>query len=357
MRIGIATVHTPPITGGAEFLADGLRAALVRAGHSVHRLIAPFSYRSLDDARRSMDLWESTDFSPYGGGSIDRVIGLKWPAYLMRHPAMAVWLLHQHRPAYDLFGTPHGFSAGDPVAVALRGRIHEADTLALGRLPAVHTISERVCERLRTANGVESSALYHPPARWEDYHCAPAENYILAPSRLEGLKRQGLLIEAMAAVRAPVTAVIVGDGGDRARLERLAADRGVENRVRFLGAVSHDRLIALYARAMAVFFAPKDEDYGYVTLEAMLAGKPVVTCRDSGGPLEFVQDGVTGCIVEPDPAFVAEALDGLCGDPAVARRMGEAGRARYEALDLDWNRVVDTLLAGRAAGAEGGLCA
>ena len=357
MRVGIATVHTPPITGGAEILADGLRAALVRAGHSVHRLIAPFSYRSLDDARRSMDLWESQDFTPYDGGSIDRVIGLKWPAYLMRHPAMAVWLLHQHRPAYDLFGAPHGFSADDPAAIALRGRIQAADTLALGRLPAVHTISERVCERLRDANGVESRALHHPPARAEEYRCAPAEAYILAPSRLESLKRQGLLIEAMAAVRAPVTAVIVGDGGDRARLERLAAACGVDGRVRFLGAVSHDRLIALSARAGAVFFAPRDEDYGYVTLEAMLAGKPVVTCRDSGGPLEFVMDGVTGSIVEPAPAAVAEALDRLFSDPAAARRMGAAGRARYEALGLDWSRVVETLLTGRAMGAEAGPCA
>ncbi len=355
MRVGIATVHTPPITGGAELLADGLRAALVRAGHSVHRLIAPFSYRSLNDARRSMDQWESQDFMPYNGGSIDRVIGLKWPAYLMRHPAMAVWLLHQHRPAYDLFGTPHGFPASDPAAIALRDRIHEADTRALGRLPAVHTISERVCERLKSANGVESTALYHPPARAEAYHCAPAEAYILAPSRLEALKRQSLLIEAMAEVRAPVTAVIVGDGGDRARLERLAAARGVEARVRFLGAVSHDRLIALYARASAVFFAPQDEDYGYVTLEAMLASKPVVTCLDSGGPLEFVQDAVTGSVVAPTASAVAEALERLCSDPGLARRMGEAGRARYEALGLDWNRVVETLLADKAT--EGGPCA
>ncbi len=355
MRVGIATVHTPPITGGAEFLADGLRAALIRAGHSVHRLIAPFSYRSFDEARRSMDVWESQDFRPYDGGSIDRVIGLKWPAYLMRHPAMSVWLLHQHRPAYDLFGTAHGFPADDPAAVALRDRIHAADTQALGRLPAVHTIAERVCERLRDVNGIASSALYHPPARAEALFCAPAEAYILAPSRLEGLKRQGLLIEAMAQVRSPVTAVIVGDGGDRARLERLAATLGVESRVRFLGAVSHDHLIALYARASAVYFAPKDEDYGYVTLEAMLAAKPVVTCRDSGGPLEFVQDAVTGCIVEPAASAVADALDRLLANPAVARRMGEAGRARYDALGLDWSHVVETLLA--SAGAGSGRCA
>ena len=357
MRIGIATVHTPPIVGGAELLADGLRAALVEAGHSVHRLITPFSYRSMDDARTSMDLWESQDFRPYGGGSVDRVIGLKWPAYLMRHPDMTAWLLHQHRPAYDLFGTPHGFSPTDPAAVALRDRIHAADTAALGRMPAVYTISERVCERLRRANGIESTAIYHPPARAAAYRCETAEPYILAPSRLEGLKRQGLLLEAMAHLRSPMTALIVGDGGDRTRLEQLAATLGVSDRVRFLGAVAHDHLIALFARATAVYFAPQDEDYGYVTLEAMLASKPVVTCRDSGGPLEFVLDGETGCIVEPDGASVAAALDWLCSDPGLARRMGEAGRARYDGLGLTWAHVVDKLLAKVPAGAEAGRCA
>jgi len=360
MRVGLATVHTPGVKGGAEFLADGLRAALVEAGHSVHRLAAPFSYASLDEARRSMDLWESQDFRPYDGGGIDRMVALKWPAYLLNHPDMTVWLLHQHRPAYDLFGTPQGFPAGEPEAEALRQRIRNADTLALGRLSEVFTISNRVCDRLRRENGVESTAIHHPPARAADYRCAAAEAYVLVPSRLEALKRQSLLIEAMALVKAPVTAVIVGDGGERASLERLAAALGVESRVRFLGAVTHDHLIELYAHASAVFFGPRDEDYGYVTLEAMLAGKPVVTCADSGGPLEFVVHGDTGFVVEAEAEAIAAALERLWTDRAAARRMGEAGRARYDGLDLTWSRVVERLVAGRAASeadAAGAPCA
>jgi glycosyltransferase involved in cell wall biosynthesis len=127
----------------------------------------------------------------------------------------------------------------------------------------------------------------------------------------------------------------------------LAARLGVEARVRFLGRVTREEMLALYANAAAVCFTPLDEDYGYVSLEAMLSSKPVITCHDSGGPLEFVQDGETGHVVAPDPEAIAAAVSTLLAQPSRAARMGRAGRARYAKLVPGWNHVVDMLLAGR----------
>jgi glycosyltransferase involved in cell wall biosynthesis len=77
----------------------------------------------------------------------------------------------------------------------------------------------------------------------------------------------------------------------------------------------------------------------------MYAGKAVVTCSDSGGPLEFVVHGETGEIAAPEPAQLAAAIDRLAAQPTRTREMGKAGRERILALGLSWRRVVDALCA------------
>ncbi len=83
-----------------------------------------------------------------------------------------------------------------------------------------------------------------------------------------------------------------------------------------------DELIDLYAGALAVVYPPFDEDFGYVTLEAFLARKPVITCTDSGGPNEFVVDGVNGFVCAPNPEALAAAIDQLAARPVARRRDG-----------------------------------
>lgn len=349
MRVGVASVYSPGVRGGAEFLADGLCNALQRAGHCVHRMIHPFSYASIADAVRSMDVWESQDLAPYQGGGIDLMIGLKWPAYLIGHPVATAWLLHQHRPAYDLFDTPFGFSAHDPAALALRARIEAADASAFARMRAVFTISQRVSDRLAASLGKTSTPLYHPPDSAEQFWNAPSAPFILVPSRLESLKRQDLLLDGLAQCRQAVNAVIVGEGGMRSELMERAERLGLTDQVKFVGSVSRHHLISLYAHATGVFFGPRDEDYGYVTLEAMLAGKPVITCSDSGGPLEFVVDGETGFVTAPRAEAVADAIEKLFADPRRAVDMGRAGRLRYDDLVTSWDEVVDRLTRAGAA--------
>ena len=95
---------------------------------------------------------------------------------------------------------------------------------------------------------------------------------------------------------------------------------------------------------MAVFFAPYGEDYGYVTLEAMLAKKAVITCCDSGGTNEFVVPDHTGFIEPPEPRFIAERLDQLYMDKQAAHTMGLNGFQHYHSFQMSWEHVINHLL-------------
>ena len=117
----------------------------------------------------------------------------------------------------------------------------------------------------------------------------------------------------------------------------------VADRVTFASGVDASHLVELYANALGVVFPPFDEDYGYVTLEAFLARKPVVTTGDAGGPLEFVEDGVTGLITEPAPEALGAAIARLAADRTRARAFGEAGYER--ARRITWEGVVSQLMA------------
>src|SRR5438552_1765797 len=127
MRILIATVQVPFIRGGAEILAEGLRDALLAAGHQAEIVAVPFKWyppeRILDHmlACRLLDLTETA------GVAVDRVIGLKFPAYLIPHPNKVLWVLHQHRMAYEMWDHPFGDLITSPQGPRVRDAIQEAD--------------------------------------------------------------------------------------------------------------------------------------------------------------------------------------------------------------------------------------
>ena len=110
----------------------------------------------------------------------------------------------------------------------------------------------------------------------------------------------------------------------------------------FLGQVDDAQIIELYASALAVIYAPYDEDYGYVTLEAFLARRPVVTATDSGGTLEFVESDVNGAVGEPTGEAIAEAINRLANDRRRAAALGDAGFER--AREITWDGVIDALV-------------
>jgi glycosyltransferase involved in cell wall biosynthesis len=225
--------------------------------------------------------------------------------------------------------------------------VWEADRVALGEAKRVFTNSNNVKDRLWGALRIPAETLYHHSGvseRLLDREPLPAGDHIVFPSRLESLKRQSLVIDAMAQVSSPVKLVLVGRGPDEHQLREQVQRLGVGDRVTFEIGVSDARLEELYLTALAAYFGPYDEDYGYVTLEGMAAQRPVVTLSDSGGPLEFVHEGETGIVAPPEPRAIADAFDRLHTDRAVARRMGEAGRALIRTSVPRWPDVVARLL-------------
>jgi glycosyltransferase involved in cell wall biosynthesis len=347
MRVVIATVQVPFIHGGAEILAEQLLHALQLEGHEAELVAIPFKWyppeRILDHmlACRLLDVAESM------GTPVDRLIGLKFPAYFMPHPHKVLWLLHQHRTAYDLWGHPLSDLIRFPHGAQIRDAVREADKRLLPQARRIFTISGNVSHRLKTFCGIDSTPLYHPPQHAERFYSQAAENYFFFPSRFQPLKRQAIVLEALALTHQPVVVRFAGSADEPPYMEWLQAlprKLKVGRRVEWLGHVSEEEKRALYARALGIIFPPLDEDYGYVTLEAMLAAKPVITCTDSGGPLEFVRGGETGLVTEPTPAALAAAMDELWADRHRAKRQGEAGYAHYHSLGISWPDVVRTLL-------------
>lgn len=346
MRVLIATVSVPFIRGGAEILAEGLQHALTAAGHRAEIVNLPFKWyppeKILDHilACRLLDLTESA------GTPVDLLIGLKFPAYYIHHPNKVLWMLHQHRQAYDLWNNP---IARDmilaPNGAEIRDAILQADRTLLPEAKAIYTIAQNVSGRLARFCGIESTALYHPPPNAEKFTPREPEEYLFFPSRLTPIKRQAINIEALAHTRNPVRLCLAGSPDMPAYLDELkamAARLGVANRVEFTGGISEDRKLDLYSRSLGVVFTPVDEDYGYVTLEAMLSAKPVITCTDSGGPNEFL-DPSSGFVVEPAPRQLAAAMDQLWENRESAKQMGRRALDRYHAMNITWSHVVKTL--------------
>lgn len=347
-RIVVCAAQVPFTRGGAEVLYETLRDELVRRGHRVEIVALPFDWSSRAAILRSALAWrlvELADHETAAGGQIDLVIATRFPSYVVRHPRKVVWLVHQFRQVYDLAGTRFSDFGGRPEDAEVAAMVRSIDARALGEARARFSISRNTAERLREHNGLDAEPLYPPPKLGDGYRSGPHGDTVVTVGRLDPMKRFDLLVRAVAECRRPVRAVIAGEGPDRDRLAQLAERLGVAARVELPGRVDDGRLVELYAGALAVFYAPFDEDYGYVTVEAFRSERAVVTTADAGGVLEFVVDGENGFVCAPDaPREVATRLDRLHDDRDEARRLGRAGRERV--AGIGWDRTIERLLAG-----------
>jgi glycosyltransferase involved in cell wall biosynthesis len=165
---------------------------------------------------------------------------------------------------------------------------------------------------------------------------------VLSVGRLDAAKRVDALLRAIPHTDASLRFVIVGEGPEEESLRKLTTQLGVDERVDFRGHVSFTETVSLYAHSLGVYFAPYLEDYGYVTVEAFLSEKPVITAPDSGGPLEFVKDGETGIVVDLDPEKLGEQLRRRDANRNWARTLGRAGRERIR--PIRWEPVLDALV-------------
>jgi glycosyltransferase involved in cell wall biosynthesis len=337
-RVLVCTAQVPFSSGGAERHAEGLVRELAAFGHEAELVRLPFKWYPRAEILTSALAWRLLDMSEADGKRVDLVIPMKFPSYLVRHENKVVWLIHQFRQAYDRFGTSQSDFTASPEDTRWRELIAEADRTGLGEARKIFTNAKNTADRLARFNGIGAEALYHPPPLAGRYRCEASRGFALAAGRLDAWKRIDLAIGAAAAGKFRL--VIAGDGADRARLEALARRSGAE--VHLAGRVSDEELLALYATAGAVVFPPADEDYGYIALEAFLSKKPVVTCSDSGGPLEFVVDGENGRVVAPDGAALGAAVADLLAQPEKARQFGERGFERVR--EISWEKAVRALL-------------
>ncbi len=338
----ICSVQAPFIVGGAEILVGELRNNLERRGFQVDVAHVPFKWYPASEIVRQALAWRLIDVTESNGTKVDLVIPTKFPSYLVRHPRKVAWLFHQHREVYDLYGTPYCSFRDTPEDNQVRDAIQTMDQTALSECRAVYTISRNVADRLAHFNKLLGIPLYPPPHHLGRYANAGYGDYLFYAGRLDRLKRLDLAIDAMRRVRSPARLKIAGSGPLAEELRKQVVGLGVEDRVEFLGFVSAEELVALYSRCRAAYYAPLNEDYGYVTVEAFLSRKPVVTTTDAGGPLEFVGEGETGVVTAPDPEAIAAGIDRLWDlSDSQLKALGDAGYERVK--DITWDAVIDQL--------------
>ncbi len=341
-RVCICATQVPFAWGGAEILVECLRDQLRARGFEAAVVTLPFRWPTRLDLVKAGLAWRLLDLREVDGKRVDLVIATRFPSYLVRHPNKVVWLIHQLRQVYDLLGTTYSDfaprDAGDARAIAM---VEAMDGRGLGEARRVLTISGNVAARLRRHNGIDARVLYPPPRLDGRLHEGPFGDAVLTVGRLDEIKRVELLVRALRHTEHPVRARIAGSGPRREELAALASRLGVAERVDWLGFVADERVVEEYAGCLGVYYAPFDEDYGFVTVEAFQAGKPMVTTSDAGGVLELVEDGVNGFVVPPEPRAIAARLDRLWRDREEARRLGAAGRERVR--EIAWERVIAEL--------------
>ena len=343
-RIAVVTSSPPMIEGGHLVIARALVQALRDEGHVAGIVVTPQN-RFGRQASAYVATW-LTDVAVADGHRVDQVISLRFPSYAVRHDNHVCWLNHTMREYYDLWDR---FSATLSAGALLKERvrrtaIHATDHYLLGRnVTRLFVQSRTIQQRLAMWPDVRSRVLY-PPAPQRPYRCDTYGDYIFMVSRLTPLKRAGLLIEALAtADGAGINAVIAGDGDDHSRLAAMIERHQLGDRVRLAGRISDDEMLGYLAGCRAVCFPPVQEDYGFVTVEAFASHKAVVTCTDSGGPAELVEDEGNGFVVAPEAGALARALRRLWDDRALAERMGQ--RAFATGAGLNWPDAVRQLTA------------
>lgn len=342
MKILVATSDVPFVEGGHRVIASALIQALRDAGHDAELLTTPTNRFG-----RQFGAYVATRFTDVeltgAGERVDRLISLRFPSYALKHPNHVCWLNHRMREYYDLWESwTRGLSwKGKIKEKTRRALIHKADHYFLTRnLRKLFAQSKNIQQGLLHWGNIPSEVLYPPPPQ-RNYQAVEYGDFILSPCRLTPLKRVPLLIEAMSRTREG-HAIVLGDGPDRERLQSLINQHSLNGRVELRGHVSEAEILNLYSKCRGVFYSPYQEDFGLVTVESFQCKKPVITANDSGGPVELVQNQVSGFVCEPEPQSIGAAIQQLFDDHDLAEKMGTAG---FESTkDITWPKTIEKLL-------------
>lgn len=347
MRIAIVNVQAPFVRGGAEYLADSLGARLRGRGHAVELVKIPFKPSSAEAVTDHILACRLMRLDP---DLVDLVIALKFPAYLIPFENKRVWLLHQFRQVYDLWGTEFASFPDRPEGRGLQSMVERVDRESLSSVKKLYSNSKIVADRLRRYNAINVDEVLYPPLDHPElYREGDSQPYFFYPSRLNASKRQHVAIEAMRHVRSDVKLVIAGraDSDEYGRQLREQVEKGnLKDRVRFLGWVDETEKARWMSNALGAVYLPFDEDsYGYVTLEAFHSHKPLLTFSDSGGTGELMEDGRNGHIVAPEAERLAEAMDRMASNRVRTREMGHEAFATLSRHRIEWDAVLDRLAA------------
>ncbi len=355
-----------PSGSNAPFILHIARSLAAR-GHEIH-LVAPYHPGLEWPAREGAVTFHFFRYAPLArwciwgyGRSLQSDVSLK-PGVVALLPAAAIAAALslrrlQSQSPFD-FIHAHWLLPNGPIAsLARRGRIplvvslHGSDVYvawkgnayrfaakhALRRAAAVVGCSEELVSGARRI--YQGDRLYHTlPYGVDEEVFRPGEDVqkdpvsILAAGRLVEKKGFEILLRAVAQMQTPAHVSIAGDGDLRGRLEEIAAELGLGERVSFLGNLSQPEILKLY-RSCAIFCLPSVRDSGgnvdglpNVMLEAMSSGMAVAASRVGGVP-QVMRDGENGLLVdEKQPAALAAALDALAGDDELRRRLGAAAR-------------------------------
>jgi glycosyltransferase involved in cell wall biosynthesis len=342
MRVAIVNNQAPFVRGGAELLAEWLHDKLEQYGHEAEIVRLPFQW---NPPERIVDHMLSARLVRLA--NVDRVVAFKFPAYYVPHESKVLWLLHQFRQAYDLWGTPYQDIPGTPSGHRIRDAIIEGDRCYLQDAERIYTNSKIVGHRLSLYCGIQSEILFPPLLDATRYRSEEYGDYFFFPSRITAGKRQHLAAAAMAAVTSSARLVIAGQpetAEDLSRLMSVIHEHHLEGRVEVIPRwIDDEEKLRLLAGARGVIYLPFGEDsYGYVTLEAFHARKPVITFADSGGTLELIEDGRNGRVVTGTEEL-AEAIDELTEDDSLVERMGQAALETIDELEISWDRVIRCL--------------
>ena len=343
-RITIVTSHPTLSQGGHLVITQALERALREAGHEAAIIYTPEArFGALASAYWTT--WRTDVRQVHSGLPVDQVISLRFPSYAVRHVQHTCWLNHRMREYYDRWEPfKRSLSYRNVIKESVRRQVvHACDRFLLTRqVDRMFAQSKTIQGRLAKWGGVASKVLYPPPPQ-RQYRSDGYGDYLFVVSRLTPLKRIGLLLESLNQPEtAGVRCLIAGDGEERVALQIRIDQLGMTGRVKLLGRLSETELLDHLSRCRAVCFPPLAEDYGFVTVEAFASKKAVITCFDSGGPAELVEDGVNGLVCSPTAAALAVGIQTLMEDRDLAERYGSAGHDVAKALS--WEEVVARLV-------------
>jgi len=385
MKIGIVAPSPVPFTiGGAEYLYSGMQNAINNfSSHQCEVIKIPVKEGSFWEIIDSYYKFYTLDLECF-----DLVISTKYPSWMISHPNHILYMVHHLR---GLFDTYHFFNKPEKIpdflitdsiekiVAIIRKKnpskegvdsffglindlkkaereypkelfefpgpfiyeiVHFLDNYALApdKIKKYFTMSENVKSRSNYFPTGLPVQVIHPPPINNSFYCTDYK-YLFTASRLDGPKRIDLLIDAMKYVPYTISLKIAGTGPEE---KRLKSKVGNDKRIEFLGFVNEDQLKEYYANALAVLFVPYDEDYGFITVEAMKSKKAVITSTDSGGPLEFVKDYQTGFVVPPNPELIAKKINFFIENKENTISMGISA---YETVkNINWKSFADKLL-------------